>query len=87
MIDVGVPFRDCLIKELVDLIGLKERLLVDDVVELLNIGKIAFIKIIFDPVSSTLFFTEIFIGTYASKFNLFCQADVYMYYYKVRLGS
>ena len=56
MIDVGVPFRDCLIKELVDLIGLKERLLVDDVVELLNIGKIAFIKIIFDPVSSTLFF-------------------------------
>ena len=55
MIDVGVPFRDCLIKELVDLIGLKERLLVDDVVELLNIGKIAFIKMIFDPVS-TLFF-------------------------------
>ena len=63
MIDVGVPFRDCLIKELVDLIGLKERLLVDDVVELLNIGKIAFIKMIFDPVS-TLFFTEIFIGRY-----------------------
>ena len=55
MIDVGVPFRDCLIKELVDLIGLIERLLVDDVVELLNIGKIAFIKMIFDPVS-TLFF-------------------------------
>ena len=56
VIDVGVPFRDCLIKELVDLTGLIERLLVDDVVELLNIGKIAFIKIIFDPVSSTLFF-------------------------------
>ena len=35
VIDVGVPFRDCLIKELVDLIGLIERLLVDDVVELL----------------------------------------------------
>ena len=51
MIDVGVPFRDCLIKELVDLIGLIERLLVDDVVELLNIGKIAFIKVIFDPVN------------------------------------
>ena len=63
MIDVGVPFRDCLIKELVDLIGLKERLLVDDVVELLNIGKIAFIKMIFDPVC-TLFSTEIFIGRY-----------------------